>query len=228
MDKIRVIIIDDQAFFRSGLRQALSEQSELEVLECNPADDSVSLVESTMTDVALTATDLISQNGLELTRKITQRYPNTRVIAISPMPNDSELFEVIKTGAAAYLSKNTASGDLTEMIKRTYRGEYPINDSLITRPEVAKSVLKQFANTAIMIKNLETVAAPLTRRETQILTYIADGNSNKQIAGILEISEQTIKNHISSILRKLNANDRAHAVVLAIRHGWISINEPPS
>ena len=95
MDKIRVIIIDDQTFFRSGLRQALSEQPELEVLECNPADDSVSLVESTMTDVALTATDLISQNGLELTRKITQRYPNTRVIAISPMPNDSELFEVI-------------------------------------------------------------------------------------------------------------------------------------
>ncbi len=226
MDKIRVIIIDDQAFFRSGLRQALSEQPELEVLEYNPADDLMSLAENTTIDVALTATDLVSQNGLELSRKIAQRYPNTRVIAMSPMPNDSELFEVIKTGAAAYLSKNTAAGDIAEMIQRTHRGEYPINDSLITRPEVAKSVLRQFASTAMMVKNLESVAAPLTPRETQILTYIADGNSNKQIAGILEISEQTIKNHISSILRKLNANDRAHAVVLAIRHGWISIDEP--
>ena len=73
-----------------------------------------------------------------------------------------------------------------------------------------------------MGKTMETITAPLTHRETQILSYIADGNSNKQIAYILEISEQTIKNHVSSILRKLNANDRAHAAVLAIRHGWIS------
>ena len=74
---------------------------------------------------------------------------------------------------------------------------------------------------------MEAVAAPLTPRETQILNYIADGNTNKQIANILQISEQTIKNHVSAILRKLNANDRAHAVVLAIRHGWISAEEKP-
>ena len=70
---------------------------------------------------------------------------------------------------------------------------------------------------------METVTAPLTYRETQILNYVAEGNSNKQIAHILEISEQTIKNHVSSILRKLNANDRAHAVALAIRNGWIPV-----
>ena len=74
---------------------------------------------------------------------------------------------------------------------------------------------------------MEAVVAPLTPRETQILNYIADGNTNKQIARILEISEQTLKNHVSAILRKLNANDRAHAVVLAIRHGWISAEEKP-
>ena len=72
---------------------------------------------------------------------------------------------------------------------------------------------------------MEAVAAPITLRETQILNYVAEGNSNKQIARILQISEQTIKNHVSAILRKLNANDRAHAVVLAIRHGWISAEE---
>ena len=69
---------------------------------------------------------------------------------------------------------------------------------------------------------MEAVAAPLTLRETQILNYVAEGNTNKQIARILQISEQTINNHVSAILRKLNANDRARAVVLAIRHGWIS------
>ena len=76
-------------------------------------------------------------------------------------------------------------------------------------------------------KTMESITAPLTHREAQILNYIADGNSNKQIAHILEISEQTIKNHVSSILRKLNANDRTHAAVLAIRHGWISAEEKP-
>lgn len=74
---------------------------------------------------------------------------------------------------------------------------------------------------------METVTAPITHRETEILNYVAGGNSNKQIAHILEISEQTIKNHVSSILRKLSANDRAHAVVLAIRQGWISAEEEP-
>ena len=76
-----------------------------------------------------------------------------------------------------------------------------------------------------MGKAMEAIAAPLTARETQILSYIAQGNSNKQIAHILQISEQTIKNHVSNILRKLNANDRAHAVFLAIRYGWITADE---
>ena len=78
-----------------------------------------------------------------------------------------------------------------------------------------------------MGKAIETVIAPLTRRETQILNYVAEGNTNKQIADILGISEQTIKSHVSAILRKLNANDRAHAVALAIRNGWISVGGKP-
>ncbi len=90
---------------------------------------------------------------------------------------------------------------------------------------IARHVLSQFER---MGRTMEAVAAPLTSRETQILNHIAEGNSNKRIALILGISEQTIKNHVSAILRKLNANDRAHAVVLAIRHGWISVEEKPS
>jgi DNA-binding NarL/FixJ family response regulator len=85
-------------------------------------------------------------------------------------------------------------------------------------------VLNQFRG---LTRTMEGVAAPLTKRETQILTYVAEGNSNKEIARILTISEQTIKNHVSAILRKLNANDRAHAVALALRSGWISPEVKP-
>jgi DNA-binding NarL/FixJ family response regulator len=224
VDKIKVMIVDEQAFFRAGVRQMLSQQSDLEILDCDPAQDPLGLIEDSPPDVALLGSDLATLSGLELSREIARYYPNTKVIVLSPNPNDEELFEVIKTAAVACLSKSTTAEELSSTIRRACNGEYPINDSLITRPRVARHVLNQFQH---MRRTMEAVVAPLTPRETQILNYIADGNTNKQIAGILQISEQTIKNHVSAILRKLNANDRAHAVVLAIRHGWISAEENP-
>ena len=227
MEKIIVLIVDKQAFFRAGMRQALSQQPDFELLDCAPGEDALGLIEANPPSVVLLDIDFPSLSGLELCRKIVRHYPGTRVIMLTPNPNDEQLFEVIKTGAVAYLDKNTTAEELNETIRQAHRGQYPINDSLTARPKVAEHVIKQFQAIVSMGKGMETVAAPLTSRETQILSYIAEGNSNKQIARILEISEQTIKNHVSAILRKLNANDRAHAVVLAIRYGWISIEEKP-
>ncbi len=224
MDKIKVMIIDEQAFFRAGVRQTLSQQSDLEILECDPTQNAFELIEANLPDVALLGSDLTSFSGIELGRKIAQHYPNTKVIVLSPDPNDEELFEVIKTAAVACLSKKATVDELASTIRRAYNGEYPINESLMARPRVAKHILNQFRG---FTRTMEGVAAPLTKRETQILTYIAEGNSNKEIAHILEISEQTIKNHVSAILRKLNANDRAHAVTLALRSGWISPEAKP-
>lgn len=221
MNEITVVIIDKQAFFRSGVRQALSEQDGFRVLEGAPNDEALDIIEAESPDIVLLDINFPALSGLELGRKIARRYPNSKVVMLSPNSNDDELFEVIKTGAVAYLNKNTTTEDLVSIIKRAFHGEYPINDSLITRPAVAEHVLRQFRDIVSAGKVMETVTAPLTYRETQILNYIAQGNSNKQIAHILEISEQTIKNHVSSILRKLNANDRAHAVALAMRNGWI-------
>jgi two-component system response regulator DegU len=224
MDKIKVMIIDEQAFFRAGVHQTLSQQPDLEVLECDPTQNALELIEASLPDVALLGSDLTSLSGIDLGRKIAQYYPNTKVIVLSPDPNDEELFEVIKTAAAACLSKKASTDDLVSTIRRAYSGEYPINESLMTRPKVAKQVLNQFRG---FTRTMEGVAAPLTKRETQILTYVAEGNSNKEIARILSISEQTIKNHVSAILRKLNANDRAHAVTLALHSGWISPEAKP-
>jgi len=218
------MIIDEQAFFRVGVRQMLSQQTDLEIFEGDPAQNLFELIEAHLPDVALLGSDLTSLSGIELGRKIAQYYPNTKVIVLSPDPNDEELFEVIKTAAAACLSKNATADELANTIRRARSGEYPINESLMTRPKVARHVLNQFRG---LTKTMEGVAAPLTNRETQILTYIAEGNSNKEVARILSISEQTIKNHVSAILRKLNANDRAHAVALALRSGWISPDVKP-
>lgn len=227
MDKISVLIVDRQSFFRAGMFQALSSVVDVEPLDSAPGDELLPLIETKSPNVVLLDIDFPSLNGLELCRRIVRHFPTTRVVMLTPSPNDEELFEVIKTGAVAYLDKNSTPQELTETIKQAHRGEYPINDSLATRPKVAEHVLKQFQTMVSMGRGMEAVTAPLTARETQILSYIGEGNSNKQIARILQISEQTIKNHVSAILRKLNANDRAHAVVLAIRHGWISVEEKP-
>ena len=228
MGKIAIAIVDKQSFFRSGVCQALSQQDDLELFDYEPDQNLMGLIEASSPNVLLLDIDYPSLSGLELCRRIVRHYPNTKVVMLTPSLNDDELFEVIKTGAVAYLAKNTTTEELVKTIRQANRGEYPINDSLAARPKVAEHVLRQFQDIVSMGKAMEAIAAPLTPRETQILGYIADGNSNKQIAYILQISEQTIKNHVSAILRKLNANDRAHAVVLAIRHGWISIEERPS
>jgi two-component system response regulator DegU len=228
MDKIVVMIVDKQVFFRAGVRQALSQENDLELFDHDPNQNLIELIEASSPNVLLLDIDYPSLSGLELCREIVRRYPNTKVVMLTPAPDDDELFEVIKIGAVAYLSKNATSKELKKTVRQAYRGEYPINDSLVARPKVAGHVLRQFQDMVSMGRAMEAIAAPLTSRETQILSYVAEGNSNKQIAHILQISEQTIKNHVSAILRKLNANDRAHAVVLAIRYGWISLEEKPS
>jgi len=189
------------------------------------AADVFPLVETKNPDVLLLDIDYPSLNGLDLSRRLVRRYPGTRVVVMSSHPDDEQLFEVTKTGAVAYLDKNVSTEVLVDTIRRAYQGEYPINDSLIAAPRVAERVLRQFQHSVAMEKTAEDIMAQLTPREAQILSHIAEGMSNRQMAELLQISERTIKNHVSAVLRKLNANDRAHAVALAMRRGWISLDE---
>ncbi|MBA7670691.1 Transcriptional regulatory protein DegU [subsurface metagenome] len=139
------------------------------------------------------------------------------------MITDDQLFQAIENQVAAYLSKEINGDQLADMVRRVARGEYPINESLSSRPELAGKILNQFQ--ALSGKTeVETLISPLTARETEILNYVAQGNSNKQIAAKLSISEQTIKNHVASIMLKLNANARTQAVVIAVQQGLISID----
>jgi DNA-binding NarL/FixJ family response regulator len=225
MSTTKVVIIDKQPLFRAGVKQAFVEQPDFKIVEASPEDNLAMIIEEDLPDVILLDIDAPSLSGLKIGKSLIQRYPAIRLVVMTSEINNDELFEVIRIGAAAYLDKKSNIQELEGIIRRVARGEYPINDSLLATPTVAEHVLKQFQEMVSMGMSVESVTAPLTNRETQILRYVADGNSNKKIAQILDISEQTIKNHVSSILRKLNANDRAHAVVLAIRRGWISAND---
>ena len=224
MNKIQIFVVSQQSLFRQGIEHTLSPMEDIEILGTAEADDRVlSTIDNLPPDVALVDIDGSSDNGLTLAHKIKQRSPNIAVILLVSNPNDAQLFQALKAQAAAYLNKEITADQLADIIRRVAHGEHPINESLTSRPKVAEQVLHQFQELSWR-SEAEAFISPLTRRETEILNYIAQGYVNKQIAVELGIAEQTIKNYVTSILRKLNANVRTDAVVIAIKQGLISID----
>ena len=133
---------------------------------------------------------------------------------------DEQAFQAIKAQASAYHGRNVSADELSKSIQRCARGEHPINETLATRPRVAEQILQQFHELS-REKETASFMSPLTPKEMEVLQYMAEGYLNKQIADKLDVTEQTIKNHITSILRKLNANARTQAVVIAIKKGLV-------
>jgi DNA-binding NarL/FixJ family response regulator len=219
-NKIKVLVIDEQAFFRAGVYQALSRKSDLQILDSDLSEDPLRLVGSYRPDVVLLGSNLADLSGLELGRKIVHSYPNIKVVMLSADSQAWELYDNIKTAAVACLHKNAPVNELSNAIRRVYHGESQEKHRQHDK-EYSTTADNQLRNLAQMLKNVPSANTPLTNREKQVLICIADGNTNKQIAGNLDISEQTVKSHISTILNKLNANDRAHAVALSMRNGWL-------
>jgi two-component system response regulator DegU len=222
--KIQVFIISQQSLFQQALDHSLSDTEDIAVSGTTGLNEDVlKVIDNLPPDVALLDIDGPSDVGIDLARKIKQRSPNIGVIVLTSNPDDNQLFLALKAQAVAYLSKEVTGSQLSEIIRRVAKGEHPINESLTSRPKVAEHVLQQFQELSSRSES-EAFISPLTPREIEILQYIAQGYLNKQIAAELGISEQTIKNHVTSILRKLNANARTEAVVVAIKQGLITID----
>jgi DNA-binding NarL/FixJ family response regulator len=224
MEKIRVLIVDDHPLFRQGVRLALETEPDFEVAgEAADGKDALQMARDQAPDLILLDVNIPVIDGLEVARLLKLHLPSTGVVILTAYDDEDQLFHAIRVGAAAYFPKDVSPEKLVTALRRVAQGEYIINDNLLSRPMVASRVLKQFSELAAATKDVEPFFAPLSPREMQILDYISQGNSNKEIARTLRISDQTVKNHITSILRKLNVNDRTEAVVYAMRRGWIKI-----
>ena len=222
-NKIQVLVVSQQSLFQQGIEHSLSDTEDIVITGFAEVNDKVlSIIDTLPPDVALVDIDGPSDIGLTLGHRIKQRSPSIGVIVLTSNPNDDGLFQALKAQAGSYLSKEITASQLVDAVRRVARGEHPINESLSTRPKVAEQVLHQFQE-LYWRNEAEALISPITPRETEILQYIAQGYLNKQIAAELGISEQTIKNHVTSILRKLNANARTEAVVIAIKQGLISL-----
>jgi two-component system response regulator DegU len=222
-NKIQLFIISQQSLFLQALEHTVSDTEDIVILGTTGVNtDVLKAIDNLPPDVALLDIDGSAESGLDLARKIKARSPNIGVIVLTSSPDDNQLFLVLKAQAVAYLNKEVTGQQLVDTIRRVAKGEHPINEALTNRPKVAEHVLQQFQELSSR-SEAEAFISPLTPREIEILEYIAQGFLNKQIAAELGISEQTIKNHVTSILRKLNANARTEAVVVAIKQGLIKI-----
>jgi DNA-binding NarL/FixJ family response regulator len=230
MDTIRVMIIDEHPLFRHGVRWAL-EQSGRCMLIAESADAAQGLQDARAhsPDVVLIDAFLMTGDSLEVARQLRHFSPQVGIIMLTEQEDEEQLFQCIKVGAAAYLLKDVDAEKLIDAIVSVSRGVFLINDNVLSRPHVASRVLRTFREMAAEEEpEAAPLFSPLSSREVEILDYISRGNSNKEIAKSLNISDQTVKNHITSILKKLNVNDRTAAVVHALRHGWIKIHPEES
>ncbi len=228
METIRVIIIDEQPLFREGIRATLERMGDcLIVGESTDAADVLEIARTCNPDVALIDAGLTSSDPLDIARQMRHVAPRMAIIILTPSEDEERLFQSIKVGAAAYSTRNITPTELAETVRKVSHGEYLIRDDVLSKPQLASRVLKSFRELTVEEEEGETkdLYSPLSSREVEILDYIARGNSNKEIAKSLKISDQTVKNHITSILKKLSVNDRTAAVVHALRHGWIKMHE---
>ena len=185
MRKITLMVADSQPFFRAGVRQILAQgdsADELETFECDPGEngnEAIAQIAENSPNIVLLDIGYPFRTGLELGKRIARSYPGSRVVMVSANPeeDDNELFEVIKSGAVAHLrSKSCSPSELVETIRRASMGEYPINDAVLNKPKLAWRVLKEFQDMASMGRTIEDIITPLTPKEVQILTHIAEGN----------------------------------------------------
>jgi DNA-binding NarL/FixJ family response regulator len=226
MESIRVMLIDEHPLFRQGCRNALEQAGDCVVVaESSESAAGLELAKQHTPDVVLIDALLSTNDALELARQIRHSAPRAAIIMLTAFEDEEQLFQSMKLGAAAYLLKGISADALVDAVRRVSKGVYIINDNVLSRPTVASRVLRSFREmTAEEPPEVQQVFTPLSTREIEILDYIARGNSNKEIAKSLKISDQTVKNHITSILKKLSVNDRTAAVVHALKKGWIKMD----
>jgi len=220
--QVKVFIFSQQPLFRNGIAHTISGEEDIQILGQAGVTENVMLtIEVMPPDIAILDIDSHTGNGINLAQRLKRLTPNIAIVVMTSTPCDEELFQLLSIPVAAYISKEVSGRMLLSTIKRIARGDLPINESLANHPELVDKILKQFQQFG---GEDDELVSPLTGREVEILNYVAKGQSNKEIATTLDISEQTIKNHITSIMAKLNANARTQAVVIAVRKGLISID----
>jgi NarL family two-component system response regulator LiaR len=216
---IRVLLADDHAILRKGIRALLSTEPDVEVVgEAGNGAEALAQAQALQPDVVLMDLVMPGMDGIEATRQIVARQPAARVLVLTSFVADDKVFPAIKAGALGYILKDTGPAELVRAIRQVHRGE-PTMEA-----EIARRVLFERAQPPRQPPTVD----PLTARELDVLQFLAQGKSNREIAEDLVLSEMTVRTHVSNILSKLHLASRTQAALYALKEGLASLNDFPS
>ncbi|CAG5091496.1 DegU [Thermobacillus xylanilyticus] len=232
--KIKVLLADDHQLFREGLKRILNMEEDLEVIgECSDGIQVLEFCNHTKPDIVLMDINMPVENGVVATERLRDLFPDVKVIILSIHDDESYVFETLRKGASGYLLKDMEAESLVNAIRSVTEGHAYIH------PKVTGKLINQLRRMTYLdemgvvsgaaaskesgVKFVAGENSPLTRREAEVLRLMAEGMSNKAIGEHLFISEKTVKNHVSSILQKMEVDDRTQAVINSIKYGWVTL-----
>jgi DNA-binding NarL/FixJ family response regulator len=215
METIRVLVADDEANYRSALQKVLRLAPEIELVGV-AADgrEALEIAEDMEPDVLLTDINMPHVNGLQLANRLQRLQPEIRIVILTVSEEAEDVFEAFRSGAIGYILKDSTPKDVVEAIRAAFRDE-----AMIT-PRIARLVIDDFRRIE-GAPGTDPHFYDLSKREREMLQFLAEGKKNKEIADVLSLAEKTVKNHVSSILRKLHVNTRTEAAMKAVKEGLV-------
>lgn len=227
MSNVNVLIVDDHPMFRQGLRDLVETDPDLAVVgEASDGETALSMAAEMEPNVILMDINLPTINGLQVTRKLKNQSPEINVVMITGYDDAEQVFHAFRAGASAYCPKDVSPQALLQTIYDVHDGYYVVGDRTMTHEELVEWIEEKVGGMpGSLPQDDEEVFEPLTPRQMEVLELVTGGLTNKEIALRLGISHQTVKNHMTAILRKLRCQDRTQAAVYALSHGWIRLDE---
>jgi len=226
MEKIKVVVVDDHPLFRQGVIDSFSLEPDIEVVgEADSGELALEIVKHLKPDVAVLDVNLPGMNGQQLTRQIVSAKLPTRVVLLTAYDDMEQVIHAVRVGAYAYSAKDIVPEKLTEIIRVVASGFHFIGGKQMDQDSVKAWLQERMESAPKAYSDPGEPFHPLSAREMEVLGCITQGLSNKEIATKLGISHQTVKNHVTAILRKLNVEDRTQAAVYALRRGWMRLHE---
>jgi DNA-binding NarL/FixJ family response regulator len=218
-ETIRLVFVEPRAVLGAGVREVLDGEPDIEIVgEARTAAEAMQVVDDTSPDVVLIDVPHVEALSSEATRRLRREAPESALVIMGGEDDDASIVGAFEVGAAGHVAELADGAALVSTIRRVADGKDPLKDELIGRPDLVERIVDSVRETILADR---PPVNPLTRRELEVLGLAAEGLRNREIAERLGVSEQTIKNQLSSVLHKLGVPNRTNAVTYAVRHGWL-------
>ena len=225
MNRITLLIVDDHPLFRQGVVDALSLEPDFNVIgQAADGEKALELLRAHSPEIAIVDVNLPGMNGQQVIRQVMLERIPTRILLLTGYDDSEQAIHAIMAGAGGYCSKDIEPQQLMNLIREMSRGHFVVGEQVFTRAEVERWLEDQMEQARRPYSEPGSPFHPLSDREMEVLSCVVRGMSNKEIASLLGISHQTVKNHVTSILRKFGVDDRTQAVVYALKRGWVNIH----